>query len=176
MPVCVVNSVWRGEMQLMVSLQELLVLCLTQEHVREARLQSKQPQQLIIRFNDGSTMLVFKSGKFHVMGGKIDDLDAHFNICRITALLDQYPVIMIQTMTAIFTYPHQINLVLLALNLESYYDPESFPAVNVHIYKPIVANVFASGKVIITGLKDEVTGNDIEIALTSVFDTLQTRT
>src|SRR5271156_1730192 len=119
-------------MQLTVSLQELLVLCLTRDHVREARLQSKQPQQLIIRFRDGSTMLVFKSSKFRVMGGKIDNLDAHFNICRITAILDQYPVIMIQTMTAMFTYPHQINL-------ESYYDLESFPAVNVHIYKPIVA-------------------------------------
>src|SRR5271156_1273963 len=116
MPVCVVNSVWRGEMQLSVSLQELLVLCLTLEHVREARLQSKQPQQLIIRFKDGSTMLVFKSGKFCSMGGKIDDLDAHFNIYRVTGLLEQYPVIMIQTMTATFTYPHQINLALLAMS------------------------------------------------------------
>src|SRR5271156_6548758 len=176
MSVRVVNSVWRGEMQLPMNLVELLVLCRTLDHVREAKLQWKQPQQLIIRFKDGSTMLVFKSGKFRVMGGKIDDLDAHFNIYRVTGLLEQYPVIMIQTMTATFTYPHQINLALLAMSLESHYNPEIFPAVNIHIYKPIVANVFASGKVTILGLKDQETANDIQIKLTSVFNTLQTKT
>jgi len=144
--------------------------------VRGVRLQKKQPRQLIIKFKDGSTILVFKSGKFRIMGGKIEDLDAHFNIYSVTGLFMQYPKVIIQTMTAVFTYPHKINLALLSRNTKSYYNPESFTAVHVHTFKPITANVFASGKVIITGLKDQETAYDIENKLTSVFDSLQTRT
>ena len=143
--------------------------------MREVRLQSKQQQQLVVRFKDGSTMLVFKSGKFRIIGGKIEDLDAHFNIYSVTGLFDQYPKVMIQTMTAVFTYTHKINLALLSRNTESYYNPETFTAVHVRMSKPITANVFASGKVIITGHKDQETANDIENKLTSVFDSLQTR-
>ena len=41
--------------------------------------QTTQPEQLIIGFDDSSTMLLFKSGKFRIMGGGVDDLDMHFN-------------------------------------------------------------------------------------------------
>jgi TATA-box binding protein (TBP) (component of TFIID and TFIIIB) len=120
------------------------------------RHQIKQPEQLIIKFCDGSTMLMFKSGKFRIMGGGVDDLDMHFNIFSVSVLFDNYlPDIIFQTMTATCQFPSIVNLNNFAnTSFVTRYNPELFPAVQVLNYKPISVNVFASGKVTICGLKD----------------------
>src|SRR5271167_1149849 len=171
MATLVVNSVWHGVMMKPVDLSKLQRLCSALEPVRSTTLQTTQPVQLVIRFVNGGTMLVFTSGKFRVMG-RIDDLDAHFNAYCITLLYDDIPDIKLQTMTACFTYPHRINLPLLADNIESQYSAERFPAVHVRKYKPINVNVFASGKVGIMGLRDDTSAINIEHELTSLLNSL----
>ena len=95
--------------------------------------------------------------------GKIDDLSAHFNIFSVTSLVQHtYPQITFQTMTAAYAYPYRINLNKLSQVIECHFNPESFPAVQIRRYKPIHVNVFASGKVTITGLKDLCTAKFIE--------------
>ena len=96
------------------------------------------------------------------MGGG-DDLDAHFNIFSVTSLHhNNYPDIVLQTLTAAYAYPYRINLDKLSKVVQCYYNPESFPAVQIRQFKPIHVNVFASGKVTITGLKDIQRARDIE--------------
>jgi len=99
----------------------------------------------------------------------MDDLDAHFNIFSVTLLYNDIPNITLQTMTACFTFPHRIDLALLADNIDSYYNTETFPAVCIRKFKPISVNVFASGKVIITGLRDDTSALKIELELTSLL-------
>src|SRR5437773_12450268 len=102
-------------------------------------------------------MLMFKSGKFRIMGGGVDDLDMHFNIFSVTVLFDNYiPDILFQTMTATCQFPTNINLNKFDSTqpFVMRYNPELFPAVQVLNYKHISVNVFASGKVTICGLKD----------------------
>jgi TATA-box binding protein (TBP) (component of TFIID and TFIIIB) len=126
-----------------------------------------------VKFRDGSTMLVFKSGKFRIMGGKIDDLTAYFNIFKVAELCThKTPKIILQTMTSTFSFPHKVNLALLANNIESHYNAESFPAVHIRKFKPLNVNVFASGKVIITGLKEEEVARDIECTLLTLYSNL----
>jgi TATA-box binding protein (TBP) (component of TFIID and TFIIIB) len=118
-------------------------------------------------------MLIFNSGKFRIMGGKIDDLEAHANIFDVARLCARHiPKIKLQTMTSTFKFPNRINLALLADNIESYCNLEQFPAVHVHKFKPMCVNVFASGKAIITGLQDEEVANDIETELLTLYSSL----
>ena len=63
-----------------VVLDGLRAMAETLNNVKCVKHQTCQPEQLIIKFVDGSTMLVFRTGKFRIMGGKIDDLERHFNI------------------------------------------------------------------------------------------------
>jgi TATA-box binding protein (TBP) (component of TFIID and TFIIIB) len=150
----IVNSVWRGTLDVHVNLAQLAKQVGGLSKVIKVKHQTQQPEQLIIKFNDSSTMLVFKTGKFRIMG-RGDDIDKHFNIFSVTCLhQDNYPDIVLQTLTAAFAYPHHVNLNKLSQLIECHYHPELFPAVQIRRYKPIHVNVFESGKVTITGLKD----------------------
>src|SRR3981189_203228 len=115
----------------------------------------KQPEQLVIKFNDGSTMLIFKSGKFRIMDGKIDELTAHCNIISVTCKHhNNIPEIILQTMTVVYAYSHSIKLARLSTMIKCHFNTECFPAVQITKFKPIHVNVFASGKVIICGIKN----------------------
>ena len=115
--------------------------------------QTRQPEQLVTKFKDCTIMLIFKSGKFRIMGAA-DELDLLFNIYSITILFESFPPVIIQTMTGTFQFPTHINLYKLADCCKSLYLPEIFPAVRIQTYLPISVNVFSSGKVTICGLKD----------------------
>ena len=82
-------------------------------------------------------------------------------VCTIIII----PDIVLQTMTASYAYPYRINLNKLSELVECHYNPESFPAVQIRRYKPIHVNVFASGKVTITGLKNFEAAQAIESEL-----------
>src|SRR3981189_959542 len=157
----IVNAVWRGQLGRTV-VDGLRAMAEILNNVKCVKHQTCQLEQLIIKILDGSTMLVFRTGKFRIMGGKIDDLERHFNIYSITALYDEFPEIILQTMTAAYAYPYTINLSSLANNVECHYSAEIFSAVRIRTYKPISVNVFASVKVVICGLKDFDTAKRIE--------------
>ena len=116
-------------------------------------------------------MLIFKSGKFRIMGG-VEDLEAHFNIYSVTMLYNCIPNIILQTMTCVYQYSTKIPLPLLANNILSFYTPESFPAVQVRKFQPIHVNVFESGKVIITGVRDYSVAMNIKNQLDLLIDSL----
>ena len=60
----IVNSVWRGKMNHQIYLYALESLLQDVSNITNVCYHQKQPEQLVIKFNDGSTMLIFKSGKF----------------------------------------------------------------------------------------------------------------
>jgi TATA-box binding protein (TBP) (component of TFIID and TFIIIB) len=118
-------------------------------------------------------MLIFSSGKFRIMGGKIDEIEANVNIFNIANLCSRnIPQVILQTMTSTFTFPHQVNLALFADNIKSYSSLKQFPAVHVQKFKPMCVNVFASGKAIITGLQEEAAARDIETELLALYSSL----
>jgi TATA-box binding protein (TBP) (component of TFIID and TFIIIB) len=119
-------------------------------------------------------MLIFKTGKFRIMGGKIDELEAYFNILSVTELCtNKTPKILLQTKTATFRFPHKVDLALLANNIKSSLELENFPCCHVHKYAPINVNVFASGAATITGLKeDEELASVIECELLTLYKDL----
>jgi TATA-box binding protein (TBP) (component of TFIID and TFIIIB) len=165
----IVNQVWRGQMDMMVDLVGLKEVLNSGKvsSVQTARHQIKQPEQLIIKFRDGTTMLIFKSGKFRIMGhaGDVDSLAMHFNVFNVADLFDFIPDIVFQTMTATCKFPNPINLNKLSYlhPISTRYNPELFPACQVLTYKPVSVNVFASGKVTICGLKDIELARDVII-------------
>ena len=151
----IVNSVWRGKMNHQINLSTFESLIQNGLNIKSVYYHQKQPEQLVIKFNDGSTMLIFKSGKFRIMGGKIDELTAHCNIISVTCKHhNNIPEIILQTMTVVYAYSYSIKLAKLSTLIKCYFNMECFPAVQITKFKPIHVNVFASGKVIICGIKD----------------------
>jgi len=59
-------------------------------------------------------------------------------------------------MTATHNYERTIDLIKLADEPDTCYNAELFPAVQIKTFKPIHINVFASGKIIVCGVKDEL--------------------
>ena len=170
MELTIVNSVWRGSLDMHVDLHafESRIEDAMLGEIKSVKHQQKQPEQLVIKFNDGSTMLMFKTGKFRIMG-KVDELSAHCNVLLVTSLLHAYPEVQLQTMTVVYAYPYRILLDKLSLLIKCHYDLENFPAVQITKYKPIHVNVFASGKVIICGIKDLHDAKNIETELDNII-------
>src|SRR3981189_625449 len=76
----IVNTVWKGDVFVPVSLDALNIAC---EHgVTEVKHQKTQPEQYIVKFDNRSTMLIFKSCKFRVLG-KGDPPTAILNILSV---------------------------------------------------------------------------------------------
>ena len=119
-------------------------------------------------------MLVYKTGKFRMIGKTLTYGNAVGMAAIVFDLVSPYDVVGVelQTMTAAYTHPHRINLPLLASLIQSdsvktlcNYDAEQFPAVQILLWKPIHVNVFASGKVILLGLKSTAKADEIIAAL-----------
>ena len=129
--------------------------------IKECKFQTKQPQQLIVKFKDGCTLLFFTTGKFRVNAKRVSRARAIRRARIITRLKTiRTPTMELQTMTAVYTLPHKIILIKLADMLQDlkrkpvmHFEPEIFPAVQIIKYKPIHINVFASGSIVICGLK-----------------------
>ena len=102
--------------------------------------------------------------------GAVDSIVAHFNVFKISTLFDDVPDITLQTMTFVCTYPFKINLDLFTLRFTANftktnqydYNAEIFPAFHIKAFKPMSVNVFASGKVVVMGVKNECDAYDIE--------------
>jgi TATA-box binding protein (TBP) (component of TFIID and TFIIIB) len=138
---------------------DLSALCeLTALHddVLHAYHQTKQPEQLIIRFNTLNTMLVFNSGAFRMMG-RDDSVKSDLHIFDIVSLFsDDIPDLHLQTITVAHDFGRKINLQKLALVEGTILTAENFPAINlIKNFKPVHVNIFSTGKVTIIGIKDE---------------------
>src|SRR5277367_3608545 len=158
----IVNIEWKGVICTTLHLNELCQLVTTLPIVNNAVYQKCQPKQLIIKFLDASTMIMFKTGKFRIMGKCLSRDIACYNASCVTRLVhDCAPLIDLQTMTVVYTHAHHLNLTLLSRLVQGsehktqcHYDAEHFLAVQIISFKPIHVNVFTSGKVIICGVKN----------------------
>src|SRR5438093_12933394 len=104
-----VNVVWRGRVWKRFNLKKTRSKLVSK--VQSAVFQNKQPQQVIVKFFDGSTLLLFKTGKFKIMGRAITHNDMLKNACIVTRLKSRkIPVLELQTMTAVHVHPDYIHL------------------------------------------------------------------
>ena len=165
----IVNYVHKG------NLEEKLDLGTLSNHITHPKLiairhQTKQPEQLILKFSDCNTLIFFKSGAFRLMG-RSDDLESHFIVYEVIALFsDKIPNIILQTMTATYNYNQKIHLCALAKEEGMRYMSEFFPAVQIRNRFPTThINIFSSGKITITGVKDELLLPDIKHYLDSII-------
>ena len=133
-----------------------LDLCNFKKFLPNSKL-SMHPFQLTVKDEKG-TMLFFRSGKFRLMGFKSDnDFDAYLLVNKYTRLLNinYLPSLILQSITVKAKFGHCLNLHLLSdLVKESILELELFPALTIYKYKPIKVNVFASGTIIMCGIKD----------------------
>ena len=104
-----------------------------------------RPTQCVLRYQE-YTIILFPSGKCRIMGCKqpINPSSLPLNIT----------IQSIQSITVTCDFGEPINLNLLARNSPSMYEPEIFPALRLTYYDPLCVNVFHTGKIVITGLKD----------------------
>ena len=169
----VVNSVFRGKLtftkpsttfvnnNMRLNLESIYNMC--QHNGEDAKLYSVKPKQLRIRHNMHTTVLLFDTGTFRVMG-KCDEIDA---LLAIHAIFFQDDTIIIpgslilQTMTMRGRMGHEVNLYTLSSLIQSVYEFELFTALRITKYLPMCVNVFGSGACVITGCKDIDKANEI---------------
>ena len=136
---------------------------------------------LIYRIRDPKTaILLFKSGKANCTGGKSLE-EVRRAIQKVAGLLIESgisanpdPEFVVQNMVAIYDIGHTLNLtnLTIALGLENIeYEPEQFPGLVYRVRDPkVVCLLFGSGKMVITGAKNE---EDIERAVDGVVDAIR---
>ena len=92
------------------------------------------------------TIIFFRSGNCRIMGCRkpLENNELQYNIQNIR----------MQSMTVVINLGQMINLYKLSKLTRCWFEPELFPALRLNKYDPICVNVFASGKVVILGLKN----------------------
>jgi TATA-box binding protein (TBP) (component of TFIID and TFIIIB) len=96
---------------------------------------SPPPHQKIYTLDKGVKLLIFSSGKCRLMGLKEPIGEEKFSHLPFMAR------------------GLQIQLSNMMPKKERIFEPELFPALRLTKYKPLCVNVFASGKIVIFGLK-----------------------
>src|SRR5271163_4473322 len=134
------------------------------------RHQTKQPEQFLLKFKNFNTLIFFKSGAFRLMG-RCDELESYFLVYQIIEQFsDKIPDIILQTMTATYNYHRKIHLCALAEEEHMQYTAEFFPAVQIrHRFPTTHINIFSSGKITVTGVKDELLLIDIKTYLDTIL-------
>src|SRR5579862_5041151 len=115
----IVNTVWKGAVCHNFRLHKLCLQAATLPMISKVTLQTAQPQQLIIKFFDNVTMLVFKTGKFRIIGKQLDFNKALGLSSCVTSLVTlDPPLLVLQTITAVYTHSHPINLSSVARHVQ----------------------------------------------------------
>ena len=116
----------------------------TQDCLKDLHFGTK-PCQCVLHFPE-YTIIFFRNGKCRIMGCKqpIDPSTLPFNIINVT----------IQSITVTCDYGEPININALKKTTSNHYEPEMFPSLRLTCFNPICVNVFSSGKILITGLRD----------------------
>jgi TATA-box binding protein (TBP) (component of TFIID and TFIIIB) len=124
---------------------------------KKAVMYEQQPQMAVIK-SKNLKLVVFKSGKFRVMGPQTTAGAA----CRLAQKYfktEKIAPLEWQTSTVVLDLKRSINLAKLyehervGTNRFVYYEPETFPGLTLNCFGSCHVNVFASGKVVITGIK-----------------------
>lgn len=136
---------------------------------------------LVYRLSDPKTAtLLFRSGKANCTGGKSMG-EVRRAIRKVAELLnesgipvDPDPEITVQNMVAIYDIGCPLNLINLTISLgieDVEYEPEQFPGLVYRVRDPkTVCLLFGSGKIVITGAKNE---KDIERTVEKVVQTIR---
>ncbi len=163
-----------------VTLAEELDLTAISLMLDSAEYEPEQFPGLIYRIKKPKTaLLLFRSGKVNCTGAKnVDEVRASLDI--VIKLLDdagmaviKNPEIVVQNMVAVYDLGAEIdmNSVAISLGLERVeYEPEQFPGLVFRLTDPkVVALLFSSGKVVLTGARSN---EDIDNAVQKLRDEL----
>ena len=149
-----VNSVYKG------TFQQSLNLELLSSSIKNSKFYKKQPQMLVVTV-DKIKMIIFNSGKFRIMGNFIPTLKNAKREIKKFKLWSIPSQLTCQTSTVVTRLNKKnINLSRLFSHLQftnvnkyiGYCELESFPAIALKIWDPLHVNIFASGKIVITGV------------------------
>lgn len=113
------------------------------------------PFQLVVK-DEKCTILFFASGKYRVMGFKSDDdWEASIILYKYTSTIDKdhIPLLMLQSITMKANFDKSIDLYKLSSLIKLNLELELFPALTITKYKPVSVNVFATGSIILCGIK-----------------------
>ena len=139
------NTNYRAIISAPYSLKEL------QQFFPDSKLYSHKPKMLRIRTNNVS-ILVFNNLKVRIMG-RGDEHQNDFD--KFLNLIPHVKIILplqLMSFTAVYKLPYRINIQNLDPN-HFYVDLETFPAAILRHNGNENVNIFVSGKVVITGLK-----------------------
>ena len=151
----VVNAVYRGELEEMVNLSQV------HKNLPNSILHTNKIPMIVLKDNE-ATIMLFSSGKFRIMGSMVDELEATCKVYGVFSKLGlEVSFVTLQTMTVKLKLG-PINLYLLSNLIQSRLDLEIFPSLMVTKYKPVSVNVFATGSVMICGVKSLDLVNEIE--------------
>lgn len=118
----------------------------TLKNVKGMQFPPGKPKQIVDKTGK-YTIVIFQSGKCRIMGCKSPIQKKHL----------QYKIknIKLQSITVTDDIGEKVNLYKLACKLgkQSMFEPELFPALRYLKYNPLCVNVFASGKVVILGIR-----------------------
>lgn len=96
-------------------------------------------------------IIIFRSGKCRIMGCREP-------LTNLNSIPFKLQITRIMSVTATFTTPLPVNLFKLGMycyreKIKYMYEPELFPALRLATFNPLCVNVFASGKVMILGIR-----------------------
>src|SRR3977135_1122514 len=98
----IVNTVWKGDVFFPIVLDALNITC--DQGVMEVKHQKTQPDQYIVKFDTSSTMLIFKSRKFRVLGNGYPPATIINILSVFSQFTDDIPRVTMQTMTSVYGY------------------------------------------------------------------------
>eukprot|EP01039_Chlorochromonas_danica_P000256 gene256-275_t len=148
------------------------------ETARNAEYNPQRFQAVILRIREPrTTALIFKSGKMIVTGAKSqkessDAAKKYVAIIQKVGFPARYKNFSIQNMTATCDvgFPIRLEGFLYANANHATYEPELFPGLVYRMAVPkVVLLIFVSGKVVITGAKNE---DDLSEAIEQIYDKL----
>ena len=159
----ITNSVYKSKLSKPIDLN--FVAC----QVPRSVLYNSQPRMLLIS-NGAVKLIFFKSGKFRLMGGGFHptNRNAFMQLSTFFPVLPHSIVTQLkrvkltcQTMTVTFSLFQAVKLRELHERIlkhnkgknVGYCELECFPSLMIKLWDPIHINVFASGKVVLTGIK-----------------------
>jgi TATA-box binding protein (TBP) (component of TFIID and TFIIIB) len=133
-------------------------------NIPNAKFYPLKPCQVLVRICPGAVCLIFSKGGLRLMGSKVTSKrDAKRTLLGITTHFTKLVPrqVKLQTMTVITTMPGPVNLYTFHKQIQSQYEFELFSALKITAFGRVCANLFSSGKVVLTGCRSLTQAKDI---------------
>jgi transcription initiation factor TFIID TATA-box-binding protein len=164
-----VNIVGSGDINREVVLDEVAASLNKSENISVEFLEDA-PWQLLIRFEQGGMIILYRTGKYILRGGSsfdaLEELKTNFFNALVESDIvesEEQITYSIQNIVFLDEFDTKVDLSKAAVELglnQTEYEPEQFPSL---IYRPdefeLVLLIFTTGTFIITGTTDEVEAN-----------------